>query len=99
MADREKVIEGLENCKDIHRAGRWAQGCAFCGYADKRQPDCFLALMDDAIALLKEQPEIVRCKDCKHWDSEERNCNIKIGWLACGADWFCADGTKGGEAK
>ena len=36
--------------------------------------------------------QIVRCKDCKHWDEDDHECNIKTGWFACGADWFCADG-------
>jgi len=38
--------------------------------------------------------QVVRCKDCKYWDSEDHNCNIKIGWFACDADWFCADGIR-----
>ena len=38
--------------------------------------------------------EIVRCKDCKHWDADEHACNIKIGWFSCDADWFCADGER-----
>ena len=38
--------------------------------------------------------ELVRCKDCKHWDADEHDCNIKTGWFACGADWFCADGER-----
>lgn len=38
--------------------------------------------------------ELVRCKDCKYWDADEHDCNIKIGWFACGADWFCADGER-----
>ena len=38
--------------------------------------------------------EIVRCKNCKYWDADEHDCNIKIGWFACGADWFCADGVR-----
>ena len=42
----------------------------------------------------KDLVEVVRCKDCKYWDSEEHDCNIKIGWFACGADWFCADGER-----
>lgn len=50
--------------------------------------------LDETLTVLGEQAEIVRCKDCKYWDSEEHNCNIKIGWFACGADWFCADGER-----
>ena len=41
-----------------------------------------------------EMDELIRCKDCKHWDADEHDCNIKIGWFACGADWYCADGEK-----
>jgi len=51
---------------------------------DKKKTGCIL-----------EMKPLVLCKDCKHWDSEEHSCNIKIGWFACGADWFCADGEKG----
>ena len=38
--------------------------------------------------------EIIRCKDCKYWDADTHECNIKIGWFACCADWFCADGER-----
>ena len=49
--------------------------------------------LEERLAIVLEgQPEIVRCKDCKYWDSDEHNCNIKIGWFSCDADWFCADG-------
>ena len=37
---------------------------------------------------------VVRYKDCKHWDADDHDCNIKTGWFACGADWFCADGER-----
>ena len=60
-----------------------------------------MQLLVDAVGIIGEMfksgqiSEIVLCKDCKYWDSEEHDCNIKIGWFACGADWFCADGEKG----
>ena len=38
--------------------------------------------------------QIVRCNDCKHWDSEEHECSNKIGWFYCDEEWFCADGEK-----
>ena len=50
---------------------------------------------------LKEQPEIVRCKDCKHgqyeeWDNGE--CVDKTvscdGYGIHKPDWFCADGIR-----
>lgn len=38
---------------------------------------------------LKEQPQIVRCKDCKH----KELCEEKIGGKII-PDWFCADGER-----
>ena len=47
-------------------------------------------------------PEIVRCKDCKHWDrghTEECDNSDSVcfhnGW--CDPDWFCADGERKAE--
>ena len=40
------------------------------------------------------EQELIRCKDCKHWDADDHECNIKTGWFACGADWYCADGER-----
>ncbi len=83
MADRNKVIEGLQ------------------GLSGSKET---MKLIADAVALLKEQPEIVRCKDCKHlFDGEhEFNCcdvlMDKARWITTlnvDPDWYCADG----EAK
>ena len=50
---------------------------------------------------LKEQPEIVRCKDCEHM--KVLPCDIhghipiyctNLGIYSEGLDWFCADGEK-----
>ena len=69
MVDREKVIKGLERClicntsviasaegKKAYRDCEYTIGL-YCG-KDK--------LLRDALALLKEQEAVVRCKDCKH---------------------------------
>lgn len=40
------------------------------------------------------QPEIVRCKDCKHRDPEDKKCDCghDILWqLPRQNDWYCAD--------
>lgn len=44
-------------------------------------------------------PELVRCKDCIHWDkgyTEECDNSDSVcfhnGW--CKPDWFCADGER-----
>ena len=89
MADRENIIEGLEKAV-----------CAFhlVGYSDGTK------VCNDAIAMLKEQPEIVRCKDCKFGGG----CQSAKGreMIACfnddvflepeihEPDWFCGDGEK-----
>ena len=46
-----------------------------------------------------EIPELVRCKDCVHWDkghTEECDNSDSVcfhnGW--CKPDWFCADGER-----
>ena len=33
---------------------------------------CHGTVLDDAIALLKEQPQIVRCKDCKKYGDNKK---------------------------
>ena len=41
--------------------------------------------------LLKEQKQIVRCKDCKHYDSFTQSCLDGLDGIFT-PDWFCADG-------
>ena len=48
-----------------------------------------------AITLLKEQETVVRCKNCKFRDPEDRKCDSGHGivWnMPRPDDWFCADG-------
>lgn len=91
MADREKVVKGLGQCTkdDIHE-------CLECPYF---KGGCTEDLIADALVLLKEQPKIVRCKDCEHFHSEVKDefttffgCDEKHHpW---GKNWFCADGKR-----
>lgn len=41
------------------------------------------------------QPEIVRCRDCKHGIGDENAFICGLKQLTAGMDWYCADG----EAK
>lgn len=67
---------------------------------DQIMPRC-AGLVRDAISLLKE-PEVVRCKECKFWQSMvSRIIDDKEEWHLCEmvkdykpADWFCADGER-----
>ena len=46
----------------------------------------------------KDVVSVVRCKDCKHRDPEDRKCDCghDIQWqLPRPDDWFCADGERG----
>lgn len=103
MPDREKVIKGLECCCAMS-----GNDCRKCPYGnecrDTDLPYGMPHLAADALALLKEQPEIVRCKDCKYAyltsDGECKYCDLEKDdngslverWRSW--DWFCADGER-----
>ena len=90
---KEKVIESLEFCID-HRCG-W--NCHYAGI-----DDCEMELKADILAMLKEQPEIVRCKDCIHNGKVEKCVLAAIAaekgfplfMLDNRGEWFCADGKR-----
>lgn len=87
MHDRDVVIRAVESCFDYwldqHRCLHPLE------LDDVRQ------MKADALALLKEQPEIVRCKNCKHFEPDGiyTMCYRHNG-LSQNADWFCADGER-----
>ena len=46
--------------------------------------------------------QIVRCKNCKHWDAKKNEChniNSYMQYKPCFKDWFCADGERKGETE
>ena len=52
------------------------------------------AMVQDVEELPSAQPEIIRCKDCKHRDPEDKKCDCghDIQWqLPRQDDWYCAD--------
>lgn len=53
-------------------------------------------LIDDTLALLKEQETVVRCKDCRQgverYKGDAMLCNATGRYH--GLDWFCADGER-----
>ena len=91
MADREKVIRGLERCK----SGEF-EACTHCPYDGH---GCEQALIGDAIALLKEQEPPIRCAECRYF---RRGGNPEgFGWCdrpgaGCSLpeDYYCKYGTK-----
>lgn len=86
MIDREKVIKGLECCKSVE------EYCVNCPYNEEV---CTTTLSADALALLKEQTEIVRCKDCAKQCTD--NCLLYWNDINTPDNWYCADGVKRDE--
>ena len=68
MPDREKVIKGLLNHVYGHPHTR-CHKCPYWGTGAHGSSECTV-LFADALALLKEQEAVVRCKDCKHRPKE-----------------------------
>lgn len=60
-------------------------------YCDSLDENCPVILLD-SLALLKEQPQIVRCKDCKHY--KDGKCFYTMRRHGLKDDWFCADGER-----
>ena len=89
-------MKGLECLADIQN-----ETCTGCGYIGIGiYPICVREVSKDALALLKAQPEVVRCKDCKHGErlfadyvscqiSEENESGCHVTHRP---DFFCADG-------
>ncbi len=80
LIDRKKVISTLEEIKTQTEG----IGLDSAVIAHK--------FIDKIIALLKEQPEIVRCKDCKN----NNQCSIQFKFADADnpGDWFCAYGKR-----
>ena len=70
---------------------------------NRKQNEMFVTLdvMHDILSMLKEQPQIIRCNDCKH-NGNSKKCIIAAYCELKGEypfpfltnDWFCADGEK-----
>ena len=90
MTDIEKVIKGLEHCMR-ESDNLYDDPCNGCPYYVEKQPSriCSGELQKDCYDLLKEQPQLVRCKDCKN----QYRCEMSGGFKD-DLNWFCADGEK-----
>jgi len=92
--DREKVIEALEIC------ATGTNSCNKCPMKDKCH-GVSNAAMVAAIKLLKEQEEVVRCKDCKYWQDNNggyphRDCKWNQDETP-DPDDFCSAGERIGD--
>lgn len=85
MTDRKKVILGLK----CHMKNNCQYGGTECPYWDDDK--CSEHLCRDALALLREQePEIVRCKDCEHYEANTGRC-AKGNTHGYADTWTCGD--------
>ena len=95
MPDREKVIKGIRKCLSHKPCSE--NDCPYeneCAVEHLNDP-----LIRDALALLKDQPQIVRCKDCKFGFSEYgyvfcTKPHVEKGSANHKPDWLCADGER-----
>jgi len=90
MINKEVVVFQIEDMlSNINKENL----LSFGGHIDNSA--AFLELMTNVLTLLKEQEEIVHCKDCIHWSEEyDHNCMIRQGWFSVSPDYFCASGER-----
>lgn len=72
----EKIRQGVQMMDDIHRASIIMNGMHLCEETVRNQPSA--------------QPELIRCKDCKHYNSGFE-CLIEGYGIERDKDWFCGD--------
>ena len=85
MINKDVVVFQIKNMlSNINKENLLMNG----GYIENGT--AFLELMTNVLILLKEQPEIVRCKDCKHYMTIHCTCD----GCCISDDWFCADGER-----
>ena len=95
MTDREQVVKGLKTvwiCDTSRIHNLEDKDCINCPYRCESGLCNGQQLADDAIALLKEQEAVVRCKDCKYYHGVNLGCGALN--LYPKPDWFCADGER-----
>lgn len=112
MADLIKTINGLEFCKahgrfggrdcfghyekvgeSIERVDDYRKSCPY----GNCETGCVITLATDAIELLKEQRDVVRCKDCKFGQMTPVSypqywCPRKNNYMD--ENYFCFDGKR-----
>lgn len=95
MTKKEKVLTGLECCMNSMMFDPCPHHCPY--YADCLNLS-YAPLLADCMELLKEQPDVVQCEECKHYkDGFCYNPNTYDDVITCGntaPDWYCADGKR-----
>lgn len=93
MIDKERLI----NAWGIFQKSNPYEICEGREFRAIKEPEyCMGQMISDTIALLKEQPEVVRCKYCLHGDCFDSYvlCRKSSEKRKEPLDWFCADGER-----
>ena len=90
----KQVKDAMEQCaKTIECGGCLYEDCSACQKAIIRDALRIMDELEERIAIITEgQPEVVRCKDCKHFRSDGYclyNNHVQLK-----RDWYCADGER-----
>lgn len=80
----------------IDEVDEWIKAFRENGHKESAADACLIK--DGVIQLPSAQPEIIRCKDCKHYldggcgnvDSQSPSKNL----MGVKPDWYCADGER-----
>lgn len=72
LIDRQAAIKAIEDLQDCYN-----------GFSDTYDKACIIGVLEE---LPSAQPEIIRCRDCKHYDG--RPCGIVDWWNT--ADDYCS---------
>lgn len=106
MIDHEKVKKGLECC--LHSSKSHCDKCPYIYESLCSINYCTADLASDVLDLLKENPDIVRCENCKFAEKQlfgakesEYKCMLSESWGLYdfhNKDWYCPDG-KGRETN
>ncbi len=91
--DRKKIFNGLNNV--WHLLDKWLANDNLYSISDNAYGDVQIAMDNifDASEFIMNQPDIVRCRDCKfaERDGWDRRICQNVGHPV-GDDFFCADG-------
>lgn len=92
ITDKEKILKAWERCDECHKhpvgmSDAYIE-CEYTMWIYCRQDE----LIRETVDLLKNTPDIVRCKDCKYYSWHTDSCD-HIGGIVS-KDFFCADGER-----
>ena len=79
MADRERVIKALKYC--ISQEGR--ESCDGCEYKDQYRKIHGCQIDSDALKLLENSTQVIRCKDCKYFSVKDHWQGMILGASDC----------------